>query len=331
MTIEKILSMLSIIACLSGGYGCSNDSTSLDSGQTDQGRDAPRDTIFDDAPARDATRDAAPKIVWSSDFEGGADDPADDDTGDGDYSYPSGVKPKSADLRQVSLRYSAKTGQLQLSIALSEISDQTRVGVLLLDQVGFQAAARDWTIGGTELRAPAFTGHGVNVLLGKPSGSLFDYAAKNPNPAAEPRPDNAIYVSHLPTTWLGQAGSPTADPGDVQRVEVVVKSHAKGKSFDVALPVTSLIGQLDTLSPKLYLMVYGYLLTGNNRTEFGSFDPGAAEGGTDSWEDSDAYDIAFVDSGTDQSQLLTVSGQGEAAAVVLERVGQGFLEISTGP
>ncbi|MBW2732293.1 MAG: hypothetical protein JRH20_07845 [Deltaproteobacteria bacterium] len=303
--------------------------------ETQSDGQAPNDATACDADPSDSSF----LSLWSADFASGqVMDPEEDDTGDGDYTYPAGVPAGSVDLRSFSLAYSATSQTLSLSIGLRAITDHTRVGVLLLDETGFKQGAYDWTVGGTEIRAPLWNGHGVNMILADPDSMLFDFNATHPNPTSERRPDNVIYVHHDPTQWLGDLGASTA-LSDLKRLYVTKKNVDQVPTLEVTVPAADVAPYLDTKTPKLYVLVYAYLVIDDRasprRMEYGAYEVTEAENANSEWwADCDAYDVAFVDG--NQAALLTVRGNGTQSpetdeAVHLTRVGEGVLEITTSP
>jgi hypothetical protein len=291
----------------------------------------------DGAASETSPADATQVNSWSTDFSVKVVDPAQDDTGDGDYLYPAGVSAGSADLRSFSLAYSAQTGALEVEIGLTSISESTRVGLVLMDETAFKGAQRDWTVGGAEIRVPLWNKHGVSFVVSLPQSksALFDYNVSHANPAGDPRPDNVFYVHHDPTQWLDLYGVPTQTTASLRRLNVTVDTAAAPQTLAFAFQAKDLASYIDLDTPRLYAVLFAYLVVDTSAKkyaglmEYGAYDVATADGATDGWEDCDAFDIGFVDPGVDQGKLLTVTGQGVGAVVELDTLGKGVLEIDT--
>jgi hypothetical protein len=301
--------------------------------------------------------------VWENDFStGDVADPAGDDTGSGTYRYPADIDPPVdggaglggvADLIGFRLSYSAASQALTVAARVRRLTEHTRVGVVLYDRAHFPdadagaltEAQLEWAVTGTELRLPNWSDGAVTFLLAKPPAQnpTFDLAVRR-NLAgfgSETRPDNAVYVRR--DAWLGCDGRPLAPESRFDILELPVADDGAG-TLSFTLPAATLAGELDLRSPKLYAVVYTYVLADRANkadVEFGALElteelGGLTNASTDSWREPDTYDVGFVTSGT-QASLLTpppVPDGGFTAndgtkLVVVKDVGRGVLAIDT--
>jgi hypothetical protein len=288
--------------------------------------------------------------VWEADFASGVVmDPEDDDQGPGTYVYPVGVDEGSSDLRSFELAYTAADGLLHFTVGLTAITENTRIGMLLLDDPSWANAGVDvvYTVGGTEVRAPNWNGTGVQLVLMDPDSPLFDFGADNDiDPFSDdPRPDNAIYLSeNNGAPFLGADGMASYDVANLQRIDVTVDTVVAPNTMSFDVDANWLAPHLDTTGGNLYVAIWTYTLIDVPmdqwfQIEFGAVELTEALGGlpnsaTDSWRDCDAYDVMFFDVPYTQEEFLYVPARfaGDAAATVVafENVDEGVLQIPTG-
>jgi hypothetical protein len=189
----------------------------------------------------------------------------------------------------------------------------------------------DFTIGGTELMVPYWNDHGIHALIAGPNSSLYDYNVEVENPPGQPRPDNAVYIYHDPTLWLGENGNASKDPTDVYRLEVL-QERLDGESANWVLTVPlrrDLLEKFLTLKgnePVIYAAVMSYFVTTDGETEYGAHEISSQLGGHDSWEDPDVYDIAFAEN---QADLLKpkIDQAGNYGMAELKGESEGFFKI----
>lgn len=273
--------------------------------------------------------------VWSNDFSYSATDPQGDDTGAGGYLYPQAVTKGAADLRLFELAYAAARQEFVFTIGVTKATEHTRLGLMFQDPTAFASAEKDYAIGGVEFRVPFWNGHGVNFLLSLPAeeSTLFDYSVKNPNPGDAPRADNIMFVAHAPgggpSLWLGRDGSATTDPAQSFRVPVRLERGADFDRLVCTMPAALLKPYLDTQASQLHALLYSYLAVPGNAMEYGGFEVGTDQGGGAGWEDTDAYDLAFVNAGVEQASLMAQRGEGGDGVPFLNETGRGFAKIST--
>lgn len=301
----------------------------------------------------DATTDTTtgePAGVWMADFAAEVVlDPEDDDYGPGSYVYPMGVDDTSSDLRSFEMSYTAADGLMHFTIGLTSISDNTRIGMMLLDDAAWANAGADnvFTVGGVELRSPNWNATGVQMILMDPDSALFDFGAINDiDPFSDnPRPDNAIYLEEANgAPFLGADGLPSYVTGNLQRLDVTVDAAASPATLTFDVDAHWLTPYLDTESPNLYVAVWAYTLIDVPMPdwymiEFGALELTEALGGLpnvapDNWRDCDAYDVMFFDGAYTQESFLDVPampmGDPVSSVVVFETVGEGVLQIPTG-
>lgn len=331
--------------------GSDDDAGPLDAAPPDAGRDAGSDPERDggavDAGAPDASApDAGALPTWSASFDTGViDDPEGDDTGDGDYTYPVvGGAPLDgvADLRSFRASYDATTGALTIRVGLTRIDTHTRVAVLLIDRAS--TAEHAWTIGGVELRVPAWDEHGVQLVLADPDGPLFDFGViYDLHPFTDVRrPDNVVYTREgFGGAFVSTSGAETIEVASALRVPVTVDRSGDVHVMTATLDAASIARFVDMSASTLQVVAYSYLLIDPggdmlSRVEFGALEITGELGGFDAtvdgdWRDCDVYDLMFVDTPGEQSALLSAplvpGGSDDTDVVVLDREGAGLLEI----
>lgn len=323
--------------------------------------DASTPPSYSRCPLQGHTTLADAGAVWSQDFSTGTvTDPSYDDTGSGSYLYPSYVLGDAgggsaaaagfADITSFRMAYAASSQELSFAVSVRELSEHTRLGLLLIDDAHFpktnasplSESELEWTITGNELRVPNWTNGGVSFLLAKPGTKTFDLALRN-NLAAfgsEYRPDNALYVRR--NGWLDCKGAFTSPENRVNVMQLDV--DATGNTLSFKVPASVLQGHVDLRTPRLHAILYAYLLAADrprSDVEFGAVEITEALGGLanaaeESWREPDVYDVAFVTEGS-QAALLTpppvpdggFTGNDESKLVTLKRVGHGVLTIDT--
>lgn len=320
-------------------------------------------------PSGDAGDAAAPtpgagaSDVWPSSFEAVVTDVEGDDVGSGAYVYPSYVDPVEADggthvggmadLTAFRLAYDASAQTLSFSVGLRNLTDNSRVGVVLYDEKTFPKpgappltdAELEWSMTGNELRLPNWNVGGLTFLLAKPGpdNPTYDIAVRRNlgSFGMESRPDNAVYFE--------RGGWPRCDgtyTGTEQRQDILeLDVTASDNTLSFSVPVQLLKGQIDLETSSLYAIVYAYVLADRTvpEVEFGSVEITEALGGLadsepDNWRDPDVYDLAFAE-GAAQATLLTAptlpvggtTATDGTKLVVIHEVGKGVLEIPTRP
>lgn len=287
--------------------------------------------------------------VWEADFASGlVIDPEDDDQGPGTYVYPMGVDGGSSDLRSFELDYSAADSMLHFTLGLTSITENTRIGMLLLDEPAWSNAGMNvvFTVGGTEVRAPDWNASGVQLVLMDPDSPLFDFGAINDiDPFSDnPRPDNAIYLSESDgAPFLGADGLPSYSTANLQRLDVTVDALVDPNTMSFDVDANWLAPYFDTTGGNVYVAIWTYTLLelpmGQwNEIEFGALELTEALGGLpnaamDNWRDCDAYDVMFFEGAYTQPDFLDVpvmfAGDPANTVVTFANVGEGVLEIPT--
>jgi hypothetical protein len=253
-----------------------------------------------------------------------------DDKGDGLYTYPAGVPAGSADICRVSFE---ETGDnFAVTVGVKAFSPNTRVAVVLFDETAYADPAREWAIGGTELKLPDWKDRGAAFILGLPASQspLYDINVTQANPVDAPTPDNVIYVEGGPAAWIAEDGGRSQDPALAFRLQPQAVEDAECQSYRYEFPKKLLDTYLPALaddSAALYAAAYSYVVVDGGANEFGAFELTADQGASDSWEDADVYDIAFTGADASQDQLLKVSGEGEEAVVQLQSVDAGIARL----
>jgi hypothetical protein len=253
-----------------------------------------------------------------------------DDKGDGLYTYPAGVPAGSADLCRVSFEEFGET--FAVTVGVKAFSPNTRVAVVLFDEAAYTDTAREWAIGGTELKLPNWTDRGAAFILGLPASEspLFDINVTQATPVDAPTPDNVIYVEGGPAAWIAEDGGRSQDPSLAFRMQPQAVQDGDCQSYRYEFPKKLLDTYLPALadeSAALYAAAYSYVVVESGANEFGAFELTSAQGASDSWEDADVYDIAFTGAESAQDQLLKVSGEGEEAVVQLQSVDAGIARL----
>lgn len=257
-------------------------------------------------------------------------DASEDDHGFGGLIYPEGVLAGSADI--MAARFIVFEDKVECQIKMREWDATSRIGIALLDAGAMQESDYDFSIGGTELMLPYWNGHGLHALVASPDSELYDYNAKVENPAGQPRPDNAVYIYHDPTLWLGENGNASNDPYDVFRLQVRQQQlENDGANWLISVTIErEILEQFLTFEgdePVMYAALMSYFVTTSADTEFGALEVSAQLGGHDSWEDPDVYDIAFADNQADLLQPI-LGESGKKATSSLKGESQGFFKIS---
>jgi hypothetical protein len=238
---------------------------------------------------------------------------------------------------------------MHFTIGLTTISDNTRIGMMLLDDAAWANAGANhvFTVGGAEVRSPNWNATGVQLVLMDPNSALFDFGAINDiDPFSDnPRPDNAIYLDESNgAPFLGADGLPSYGTGNLQRLDVAVDTGASPATMSFDVDASWLTPYLDTESPNLYVAIWSYTIIDVPMAdwymiEFGALEVTEALGGLsnvapDNWRDCDAYDVMFFEGAYTQESFLDVPvmpmGDPVSSVVVFENVGEGVLQIPTG-
>ncbi len=256
-------------------------------------------------------------------------DPIEDDHGFGGLVYPEGVLAGSGDI--VAVRFVSDEDKVHCQIKMREWDPASRIAIALLDVNAMSESDFEFTIGGTELMVPYWLDHGIHALIAGPNSSLYDYNVEVENPAGQPRPDNAVYIYHDPTLWLGENGNASKDPTDVYRLDVV-QERLEGESASWVLTVPLKREVLEKFltfkgdEPVIYAAVMSYFVTTGGETEYGAHEVSSQLGGHDSWEDPDVYDIAFAEN---QADLLKpkIDQTGKYKMSELKGESEGFFKV----
>jgi len=334
---------------LSGTSSSSDSSGESSNEATTVVPDGTSSSTTDASTTTDGTT-AEPGGVWLADFASEVVmDPEDDDYGPGTYVYPMGVDDASSDLRSFELSYTAADGLLHFTIGLTSIGDNTRIGMMLLDDAAWANAGTSavFTVGGVEVRSPNWNSTGVQMILMDPSSPLFDFGAINDiDPFSDnPRPDNAIYLDEANgAPFLGADGLASYATDNLQRLDVTVDTMAAPATMSFDVDANWLTPYLDTESPNLYVAIWTYTLIDVPMPdwymiEFGALEltealGGLSNGAADNWRDCDAYDMMFFAGAYDQETFLDVpamfAGEAVDTVVVFENVDEGVLQVPTG-
>jgi len=253
-----------------------------------------------------------------------------DDTGDGLYTYPAGVPAGSADICRVAFEEAGEN--LSITVGVRAFTPNTRVAVVLFDDAAYADPTREWAIGGTEMKLPNWKDRGAAFILGLPASQspLFDINVTQATPVDAPTPDNVIYVEGGPAAWIAEDGGRSQDPSLAYRLQPTAVDDTGCQSYRYEFPKKLLDTYLPALADEtapLYAAAYSYIVVEGGNNEFGAFELTAAEGASDSWEDADVYDIAFMGTDIAQDQLLKVTGEGEEAVVQLQTVDAGIARL----
>lgn len=316
---------VALIACGDGDSSPSDDA-GMDAEPT-------QDSAVDLDAAADASDDSAtPDASADAAVDSATADAATDAETDAGPDVPKTRLAGAADFRQFSLDYDATSGDVTITIGISEITTHTRVGLLLLDAID---QAVDYTSCGTELKMPAYAANGVNLILADPDGDLFDFITPSliNGVGSEGRPDNVMWVNPSPQFEL-QDGTSGNVIYDAYRVDVQIDRSGAFDVLTAKIPGTRLARHLDLSGGSLYVGAYGYLLVDPGATNLTAIEYGALEvtanlGGAQGiydWWDADAYDLMFVDANTyDQAMLLT--GTEANGGAIVNALDAGILQI----
>jgi len=262
-----------------------------------------------------------PGSLWSKDWTFHYDDPKDDDKGNGGYIYPAEDMVGGADLRAIDVAFDAATGRLSLSVGMTALRPQSRIGIILWDREHFvkELKSLEWALSGVEVRVPNWSRSGIATVLALPKryNPLYDLT-RNSASATGRRPDNTIFIRTTSpdglsddVKWMDCWGRESAATSDILELDVEreISSEIKTLSFDIPAAVLSSYLKTNDTAGGLAMVVYSFLVVSSSSTidneklnEFGAFEISGNLGGSlDSeegdrvWRDPDTYDVAFVD------------------------------------
>ena len=198
-------------------------------------------------------------------------DAEDDDTGDGDYTYPAEEMTGAAEIRAVHIRANDSLDSLQFTIDMENIDDATRLGFLVTNTISRELTEAPEDL---ELEIPQWTGRGVYATLASPTSASF-----------RPLKENQFFK-------------------DAAGREVVAKLNVKESTlaeakFQFSVSLHELEGVLGDFNKKWYFTLYSFL-----QGPGGSYEVDPAHGGLSQQDEPDVYDIAFCNSDLVQKRLL---------------------------
>jgi cyclomaltodextrinase len=184
-----------------------------------------------------------------------------DDTGPGNYTYPSFSATGSADIKQIDIESNAMNDSLVFSVKMGSITDYTRMG---FEIVGTVDGPRVLDLDNASIQLPDFKNGGVFFVLAAPNSNQLSGI------------ENRLFTD----TDVG---------AKVLRPSIIVNSDAKATgTFLFRLPLSLLEDVMGTFSKGWYFISYSYL--GNSG---GGWKVPQSDGGSVFSESPNIYDAAF--------------------------------------
>jgi glycosidase len=213
------------------------------------------------------------------------------------YTYPDSVPNGSADILSVLIDEVSTHDSLSFTIKMKDISDRTRLGLLISNPVSTSASDPLQL----EIKTENWQNEGVFLSIGQP-GNSFENTEK----------ENRFWESMKPLVL--------SDKGLVVNSDAGATNHFK---FSISLAyLDSLLGSW-TRDRSFYLFSY----LANEDMSGNGFEVTANEGGSDAVEDPDIYDAAFFRSGFWQDRIFSnyipVGGKMGPRLVSLNGFGRG--------
>ncbi|MCF6268735.1 MAG: T9SS type A sorting domain-containing protein [Melioribacteraceae bacterium] len=188
------------------------------------------------------------------------------------YSYPAGVPQGSCDIISVLIDEVQTHDSLMFTVEFENISDRTRLGLLITNQVS-NSAADPLEL---EILTEDWQNNGVFVPIGKPGNSY----------------ENTLKENRF---WEGR------DPVVISDKALIVNSD--GNNLEFAISVAYLDSLLGSWTRERNFYLFSYLA--NDDMSGNGFEVTSNEGGSDSIEDPDIYDAAFFRSGFWQDRVFS--------------------------
>jgi len=190
------------------------------------------------------------------------------------YFYPTNVPQGSCDILSLLIDEVSTHDSLAFSVQMEEISDRTRLGLIITNPVSTSASAPL----GLDVVTEDWQNNGVFIPIGKP-GNAFENTTK----------ENIF--------WVGR------DPEVYSNKHLNVNSNAVlNNSFEFTISVAYLDSLLGSWTRERNIYLFSYLA--NEDKSGNSFEVTSAEGGSDKTEDPDIYDAAFFRSGFWQNRVF---------------------------
>ena len=192
-----------------------------------------------------------------------------DDNGNGNYIYPSNVPEGSADIQEINISSNSSHDSLVFSIKLKKISDYTRVGFSIVNEInGNYVDAMD----DVELKIPEWNLKGIYAIISPPTSTYFDSNS-----------ENKLFVSRDP----------------LQSSYDISVDTLTGGIIKFSLPLNVLEDIMGNYNKPWYFGAFTYLKDQN-----GTIEVTENEGGKSYEEDTDIYDAAFFFNTKTQQRLL---------------------------
>ncbi|VAX27576.1 hypothetical protein MNBD_IGNAVI01-1047 [hydrothermal vent metagenome] len=191
------------------------------------------------------------------------------------YSYPISVSQGSCDILSVLIDEVPTHDSLFFSINISDVSDRTRLGLLITNPVSTSAADPLEL----EIRTEDWQNEGVFVPIGRPGNSFENIAVEN-------------------RFWESR------DPASISDKFLAVNSDADvSNKFEFKISLAYLDSLLGSWTRERNFYLFSYLA--NEDKSGNGFEVTAAEGGSDRLEDPDTYDAVFFRSGFWQDRVFS--------------------------
>ncbi|MDA3861918.1 MAG: alpha-amylase family glycosyl hydrolase, partial [Melioribacteraceae bacterium] len=183
------------------------------------------------------------------------------------YTYPTGVPSGSCDITSVLIDEVSSHDSLLFSVQLKEISDRTRLGLLITNPVS--TSAQDPLA--LDIKTENWQNEGVFIPIGF-SGNVFENSAKE-NRFWESL-DPAVYSNHV--------------------IKINNDADVSNK-FEFTISLAYMDSLLGSWTRERNVYIFSYLA--NEDMSGNGFEVTSLEGGSDRTEDPDIYDAAFFRSG----------------------------------
>jgi cyclomaltodextrinase / maltogenic alpha-amylase / neopullulanase len=190
------------------------------------------------------------------------------------YTYPAGVIEGSCDILSTQVDETVNHDSLQFFVKMREISDRTRIGVIIAnpsssivsDPIGLDIKTFDWK------------NNGLMALIGAP-GNFYENASK----------ENRIITNRDPLVYSNLLIDINNDA-------------ATSNEFIFKISLQLLDSLLSGWTDKRYFYLFSYIAAEDKSGN--GYEVTAGNGGVDTDEDPDIYDAAFIRSGFWQKRML---------------------------
>lgn len=219
------------------------------------------------------------------------------------YTYPATVNDGSCDILSTQVDETANHDSLQFNVTMREISDRTRIGLIIAnpstaivsDPIGLDIKTFEWQ------------NNGLMALIGAP-GNAYENTSK----------ENRFITNREPLVYSNLL----IDVNDDAMIS---------KEFTFKVPLQLLDSILSGWTNERYFYLFSYVAAEDKSGS--SYEVSAANGGIDTDEDPDIYDAAFIRSGFWQQRMFAnyiPAGQKMGPSFVrLDGKGRGILPLKS--